>query len=223
MRLTYDPLQNSLVEIALVGAALGVCAGTSLTLIAFSYCPNIPVYVLLVVAYYLTEFSSSAVSQPSRVHLRAFLIYGNRGSIAFWTMHIFLWIDFYCGLLRVPHYMQVCGVFLACTGIILRSMAMHTCGESFAHIIETERTPRSQLVTQGVYSWSRHPSYLGFWCFAVGTLLALGSLLSVLAAVAALAFFFRIRIRYEEHFLRKMYGTAYLEYQARVGIYIPGV
>lgn len=219
----YDARKNPIVEIALVSWGLGCFAGGSALALAKGYSVKSAVYILLLVTNFMTEFVSSATNQPSRVHLRSFLIYGNPGSYHFWGMHCFMWLDNWLGFLQVPMYMRNFGVILALSGLLVRAIAMRTCGESFAHIIDTKKSIRLRLVTTGIYGWSRHPSYLGFWCFAVGTLLVLAGASSIIATVVILGVFFKKRIRFEEYYLVKMYGDEYLKYRCKVQTFIPGL
>lgn len=219
----YDAQKNSLVEIALVSWCLGCLAGGSVIALASGRNVKLLIYMLLLVTNFMTEFISSAYNQPSRVHLRCFLIYGNPGSLHFWGMHCFMWLDNWLGYLQVPKYMRNFGVLLALCGLVIRALAMHTCGESFAHIIDTKKSARLKLVTTGIYRWSRHPSYLGYWCFAVGTLLVMGGATSMIATVVILCVFFRNRIRFEEYYLVKMYGEEYAIYRSKVRTFIPGL
>ena len=47
-------------------------------------------------------------------------------------------------------------------GQFIRSLAMVTCGESFNHLIQTERKDNHVLVTHGIYKYLRHPRYVNW-------------------------------------------------------------
>ena len=53
------------------------------------------------------------------------------------------------------------------------------------------------LITSGIYRWVRHPSYFGFFYWALGTQLVLGNHFSFFAYVLALWKFFSHRVRRE--------------------------
>jgi protein-S-isoprenylcysteine O-methyltransferase len=73
------------------------------------------------------------------------------------------------------------------------------------------------------YKIFRHPSYVGFYYWAVGTQLLLGNILhTVLFAIVACAFF-RRRIPYEEEALMQIFPEEYPEYVKRTWIGIPFV
>jgi protein-S-isoprenylcysteine O-methyltransferase Ste14 len=72
-----------------------------------------------------------------------------------------------------------------------------------------------QLVTSGVFRWSRHPMYLGFTLVLLGWALLLGSapalgLAGVFAVIAD-----RWYIAFEERWMRSKFGPAYEAYAAR--------
>ena len=82
--------------------------------------------------------------------------------------------------------------------------------------------PGHTLVTGGVYSLIRHPSYLGLLVNSLGWSLAfrsgVGVLLTLLIVLPVLA-----RIRAEEALLRSQFGGEYDEYRGRTARLIPGL
>ncbi|GKT88201.1 isoprenylcysteine carboxyl methyltransferase [Colletotrichum tofieldiae] len=98
---------------------------------------------------------------------------------------------------------------------------MVTAGQSFNHTVQHYRAESHTLVTSGVYGWFRHPSYFGFFWWAIGTQLVMGNLLSLVAYAGVLWYFFSKRIRHEEHLLVRFFGQDYVDYRKRVGIMIP--
>ena len=46
---------------------------------------------------------------------------------------------------------------------------MLTAGRSFNHYIQTTKAESHKLVTTGVYAWSRHPAYVGWFYWSLGT------------------------------------------------------
>jgi protein-S-isoprenylcysteine O-methyltransferase len=56
------------------------------------------------------------------------------------------------------------------------------------------------LVTSGIYSCIRHPSYFGFYYWALGTQLVLGNHFSFFAYALALWRFFSHRVFRKSHF-----------------------
>lgn len=51
----------------------------------------------------------------------------------------------------------------------LRKAAMLTAGSNFNHIVQNEKAQSHVLVTSGVYAFFRHPSYVGWFYWSIGT------------------------------------------------------
>ncbi|GAA5972233.1 hypothetical protein JCM11641_002366 [Rhodosporidiobolus odoratus] len=106
----------------------------------------------------------------------------------------------------------VLGLAVLAAGQILRSFAMISASSNFSHL----KRPDHQLVKTGIYSWSRHPSYAGFYWWAVGTQIVLGNPVCTIVFVGVLQWFFAARIKVEERYLVKFFGQDYEEYRAKV-------
>jgi len=98
---------------------------------------------------------------------------------------------------------------------------MIQAGTNFNHIVQYQKSREHQLVTDGIYSYLRHPSYFGFFWWAIGTQLMLGNVLSLCGYVAVLWRFFSRRISGEEEFLVAFFGEDYIQYRKRTGVWIP--
>jgi protein-S-isoprenylcysteine O-methyltransferase Ste14 len=112
------------------------------------------------------------------------------------------------------------GVLLFAAGGTLRIWPVFVLGQRFSGLVAIQ--PGHTLVTNGVYSVIRHPSYLGLLVSSLGWGLAfrsgVGVLLTVLLVPPLLA-----RIRAEERLLRTHFGTEYDAYRARTSRLIPGL
>ena len=112
------------------------------------------------------------------------------------------------------------GVVLFAAGGALRIWPVFVLGHRFSGLVAIQ--PGHTLVTGGVYSVIRHPSYLGLLINSLGWSLAfrsgVGVLLTALTIPPLLA-----RIRAEERLLRTQFGTEYAAYCARTGRLIPGL
>jgi protein-S-isoprenylcysteine O-methyltransferase Ste14 len=112
------------------------------------------------------------------------------------------------------------GVALFAVGGTLRLWPVFVLGNRFSGLVAIQ--PGHTLVTGGIYSVIRHPSYLGLLLTALGWGLAfhagVGVLLTVLLFVPVLA-----RIRAEEALLRSQFGESYDAYRARTSRLIPGI
>ena len=112
------------------------------------------------------------------------------------------------------------GVLLFTLGGALRIWPVYVLGRRFSGLVAIQSG--HTLVTDGVYRFIRHPSYLGLIVNAVGWSLAFrsgaGLLLTALLLPPLLA-----RIRAEEALLLSHFGDAYRSYGARTSRLIPGL
>lgn len=86
------------------------------------------------------------------------------------------------------------GIILMLTGQIVRTLAMATAAGNFNHIVQTERDVHHRLVTSGIYSLLRHPSYFGFFWWGLGTQLVLQNVVCFVGFTVVLWRFFQSRI-----------------------------
>jgi len=78
----------------------------------------------------------------------------------------------------------------------------------------------SKLLDSGVYSWVRHPMYLGTLLVCLGFLWAIPSILALMIWIE----FFLIcdkMATYEENALKRILGEEYVAYQKRVSKWFP--
>lgn len=118
-------------------------------------------------------------------------------------------------------FINLIGLFLCLSGEVLRKVAMFTAARNFSHVVQHVRTTEHHLVRHGVYGWFRHPAYVGWFYWSIGTqLLLLNPICSIVYPLAAYAFF-RDRIDGEEASLIRFFGDAYRRYQREVGTGLP--
>lgn len=84
-----------------------------------------------------------------------------------------------------------------------------------------EITDKLKLIYSGVYSWVRHPMYLGILLFCLGFFFISLSLLS-LGALLAFFIMYDKMSTYEENDLIRILGQEYIDYQRRVSKWFPG-
>jgi len=112
------------------------------------------------------------------------------------------------------------GIVLFAVGGALRLWPVLVLGRRFSGLVAIQ--PGHTLVTSGVYSVIRHPSYLGLLLNNLGWGLAfrsgVGVLLTALAILPLVA-----RIRAEERLLRAQFGDEYAAYCARTSRLVPGL
>ena len=112
------------------------------------------------------------------------------------------------------------GVVLFVVGGVIRLWPVFTLGQQFSGLVAIQ--PGHKLVTTGIYSIVRNPSYLGLLVNAVGWGLAFRSVIGVLLALLNVLPLVA-RIRSEETLLRSHFGKEYEAYCARTSRLIPGL
>ena len=78
---------------------------------------------------------------------------------------------------------------------------------------------KTELVTSGLYRYSRNPAFLGFDLMYVGVLLLYGNLLTLGFSVFAI-FMLHLQILQEERYLEGAFGAAYAAYKKQVFRYL---
>ena len=73
----------------------------------------------------------------------------------------------------------------------LRITAFFTAKSNFTHLVRYRKHPEHQLITHGVYSFFRHPSYTGFFYYSVASQLFVGNFISAVGFVFVLIKFFK--------------------------------
>jgi protein-S-isoprenylcysteine O-methyltransferase Ste14 len=112
------------------------------------------------------------------------------------------------------------GVVILVVGGVLRIWPMFVLGRRFSGLVAIQ--PGHELVTTGLYSHVRHPSYLGMMLGLVGWALVFRSSLGVLTAGLGIPVLV-LRIDSEEELLASHFGPAYADYRRRTWRLLPGV
>jgi protein-S-isoprenylcysteine O-methyltransferase Ste14 len=111
------------------------------------------------------------------------------------------------------------GTLIFFGGLIFFAVAQLNLGASWR--IGIDRSAKLGLITEGLYSVCRNPVYLGLLIMAVGYVLMLPTLFSlVLGAIDYAAM--RRQVADEESYLLLMYGDEYRRYASKVGRFLPG-
>lgn len=199
-----------------LGIALGV-AGIAGAQLAYYQLPlwRAPFFIATLALFHYLEFDSTARFNPPDAKISSFLLSAN-GS-AYNAAHItavtelllrhWLHSDWKPRWLRLPFEVPTLlpsipsavavsiGLALIVVGQYVRTAAMAEAGKSFNHVVQSTKKDDHVLVTSGVYAFSRHPSYFGFFWWGLGTQLVLGNSICFPAYAAVLWRFFANRIQ----------------------------
>lgn len=125
--------------------------------------------------------------------------------------------------LKLNLYTRFIGLCLVLFGELFRKLAMYTAGTNFNHYVQETHHKDHILVTSGVYSLVRHPSYFGWFYWSVGTQILLANPICIVLYALASWKFFESRIKFEEYYLIRFFGRQYTDYQKRVPSGVPFV
>jgi len=112
------------------------------------------------------------------------------------------------------------GIAVCLVGGVLRMWPVFVLGNRFSGLVAIQ--PGHTLVTTGIYSRIRNPSYLGLLVGSLGWALTFRSEVGVLLAVLMLVPLVG-RMNAEENLLRAHFGAEYDAYCARTKRLIPGI
>ena len=109
------------------------------------------------------------------------------------------------------------GLILGVMGVVIFGMAVWTMRDSWrAGIAEGDRT---DMVTEGIYRFSRNPAFLGFDLVYIGIgLMFCNPVLAVVSVFAGVML--HLQILQEEKYLPTVFGTTYETYYKQVHRYL---
>lgn len=224
---------RSLAGIALRAGLLGGTLFSSTILVMYLlYTDNplwrAPFFIANLSLFHFLEFYTTAFANTANADVSSFLLSSN--GVAYNIAHtgalteclLSHWLLPASIFPRVIHNILLfAGLTFILVGQVIRTTAILQAGPSFTHIVAQRKKSTHVLITQGVYSVLRHPSYFGFFWWGIGTQLMLGNSICFLAYSVVLWRFFDRRIYGEELFLVNFFGKEYTDYRARTPTGIP--
>ncbi len=113
--------------------------------------------------------------------------------------------------------LRILGLLLIFLGFVFFIWALINLGTSWRLGID-EKSP-GKLVKFGIYHYSRHPIYVFFNLYFLGTFLMRGNLIFLIFWVAVAAIL-HYKVLDEEKFLTRLYKRQYINYMKNVGRYL---
>jgi protein-S-isoprenylcysteine O-methyltransferase len=180
-------------------------------------------YLCILSFFHYSEYLTTSVINPHLVSLDSFLL---NHSKEYGIAAVSSWVEYHVERYFFPEnkvlfVISYTGLLLCLTGEFIRKLAMLTAGRNFTHLIEFNKSEGHVLVTSGIYGLCRHPSYLGWFLWSVGTQLVLCNPLCLIAYTYASWTFFSDRIFEEEITLLNFFGEDYIRYQSKVPTGLP--
>ncbi|MCK0069035.1 methyltransferase family protein [Kordiimonas laminariae] len=113
------------------------------------------------------------------------------------------------------HPFSVFGVALMALGIGIAILSQIDMGKSWRIGIPENKEDSQNLITGGLYSYSRNPIYVGIMIFVIGATLAVSGPITIFSMLATAILIGKI-IEDEEAFMRQSFGEEYDCYCKRV-------
>ncbi|KAI7888217.1 farnesyl cysteine-carboxyl methyltransferase, mediates the carboxyl methylation step during C-termin [Mucor mucedo] len=216
--------RNTPQNISVYGFLLGmVCsAGICFTMMG-SNMPHFGFFLAALALFHFLEYIATALFNPDKLTLDSYLI---NHSPHYHAAHAAALLEFLIEYYFYPGYktfgtINYIGLVLLVVGQACRTIAMFSARHNFSHHIADYKERDHVLVQHGIYSLMRHPSYFGFYWWAIGVQVLLMNPLCLILFVYWLHQFFSERIAYEEHTLHRFFGQAWVDYKARTPTLMP--
>ncbi|WPH02865.1 Hypothetical protein R9X50_00573300 [Acrodontium crateriforme] len=188
-----------------------------------------PAFFACLSLFHFLEYYTTARYNLPATRASSFLLFNNgtayniAHSLAASEIVISYFLPSYQSWLVYPPWTVGFGATLIVVGQTVRSVAMAQAGTNFNHTPVRTRAADHELVTKGMYAYFRHPSYFGFFWWALGTQILVGNKLCLAGYAAALWKFFHDRIIAEEKSLVRFFGKDYEAFRERTRTGIPFV
>lgn len=194
-----------------LGLVLGLSCMTTIYMLAIHQTPlwRIPFFVSSLCIFHFLEFWVTAQYNTKYAEVSSFLLTSNGAAynIAHGSAMLECIVSHYLfgsstsTIIRtISSILLLFGILCMAIGQIVRTLAMATAGSNFNHIVQVRRREDHVLVTSGIYSILRHPSYFGFFWWGLGSQLVLQNVVCFVGYALVLWRFFSSRI-YREYSL----------------------
>jgi len=135
-------------------------------------------------------------------------------------------IEWYYIPIKTDPYVQagyfLVGLSIVLAASVLRKVAIVQLGRMFyVNLSQGMPSDDSHLRKSGLYSWVRHPTYVGWACYVIGMEAMIGNPFFTFVGAITVWYSLLKRIQDEEKPLVKHYGQKYLEYRKQVPSGIP--
>ncbi|XP_030372832.1 protein-S-isoprenylcysteine O-methyltransferase [Scaptodrosophila lebanonensis] len=218
-------LRNNDYQVAIRACFLGFVEAVSVLVICFAPTPwqQFGVYGCFMAFFHYTEFLVIAWANPRTLSLDSFML---NHSVHYGLAAAASWVEFVLELYFLPDFKRyghlwLIGVVLCAGGEVIRKVAIITAGRSFTHLVQDEKHSDHKLITHGIYAYSRHPSYVGWFWWSIGTQFILMNPICICIYTLVSWLFFHDRIYVEEYSLLNFFQSDYVRYQKRVPTGLP--
>ena len=109
-------------------------------------------------------------------------------------------------------------LFFTTTGFILVGLGFILMAVGWNRIYKA----KNNLVTSGIYSYTRHPQYLGLMMITLGLLSSVPTIITLLMWPVLCVMYYVLAKREEKEMINK-FGDEYMEYKRRVKMFVPTI
>ncbi|XP_020799925.1 protein-S-isoprenylcysteine O-methyltransferase [Drosophila serrata] len=218
-------LRNNDYQVAIRASFLGFTMAVSVLVICFAPTEwqQFGVYGCFMSVFHYSEFLVIAFANPRTLSLDSFML---NHSVHYGLAAAASWLEFALEVYFLPEfkrfgYIWLAGVVLCSFGEVVRKAAIITAGRSFTHLVQNEKHSDHKLITNGVYAYCRHPSYVGWFWWSIGTQIVLLNPICICIYTLVSWLFFHDRIYVEEYSLLNFFQSDYVRYQKRVPTGLP--
>ena len=180
-------------------------------------------YAMAIAFFHFSEYVLTSMYNPHTLSIDSFLLnHSKEYVIAAMMSWVEYWLEYYFfpGF-KTLSFMSALGAAFVVTGESLRKLSMITAGSNFNHLVQYRKRSSHELVTTGVYALFRHPSYVGWFVWSVGTQVLLCNPICLVMYAFASFVFFKERIYDEEESLILFFRDDYLDYKRKVWSGLP--
>lgn len=125
-------------------------------------------------------------------------------------------IVFYSGTAHIAF--RLLGVVITIFGVLVFIVSVAQMKDNWRAGVQRE--DKTNLVTEGIYSISRNPAFLGFDLMYIGILFSFFNWFLCFATSFAVVFFHLQIVNVEEEFLTEAFQNEYLQYKSKVCRYL---
>lgn len=125
-------------------------------------------------------------------------------------------IVFYSGTAHIGF--RLLGVVITIFGVLVFIVSVAQMKDNWRAGVQRE--DKTNLVTEGIYSISRNPAFLGFDLMYIGILFSFFNWFLCFATIFAVVFFHLQIVNVEEEFLTEAFQNEYLQYKSKVCRYL---
>ena len=127
-------------------------------------------YLCALSFFHFSEYIMTALYNADKLSIDSFLL---NHSLEYKIAAVASWFEFAIELYLFPvvkrqFIFSFIGLCMVIFGEMMRKLAMTTAKSNFTHLIQFTKREQHTLVTWGVYSWFRHPGYVGWFYWSIG-------------------------------------------------------